>query len=76
MSMFERGLEHLRDLNELKADSHMLKHYFEQHAEEEVTSMRFGARVVKAARTAFNKQVCESVHIQENAARHNILNSR
>ena len=61
-SMYERGLEHLRDLKELKADSHMLKHFFEHHHEEEFASMKFGARIVKSARTAFNRQVCESVH--------------
>ena len=38
--------------------------------------MRFGARSVKAARTAFNRQVGESVQIQENASRHEILNSK
>merc|ERR1712240_659110 len=75
-SMYERGLEHLRDLSEMKAQGHMLKHFFEHHEEEELSNMKFGARIVKAARTAFNRQVCESVHIQENAARHEILNSK
>ena len=30
-SMYERGLEHLRDLNEFKKESHMLKHYEKMH---------------------------------------------
>ena len=54
----------------------MLKHYFEHHSGEKLEEMRFGARIVKPARTAFNRQVCESVHIQENAAKHEILNSK
>merc|ERR1712154_560950 len=73
-SMYERGLEHQRDLAELKPESHMLKHYFEHHSKEELEKMKFGARIIKPARTAFNRQVCESVQIQENAARHEILN--
>ena len=75
-SMYERSLEHLRDLAELKPESHMLKHYFEHHQEEEIGKMKFGARIVKAARTAFNRQVCESVQIQESANKHDILNSK
>ena len=74
--MYERGLEHLRDLNEMKAESHMLKHFFKHHEGEELSSMKFGARIVKAARTAFNRQVSESVQIQENAARNEIVNSK
>merc|ERR1712130_717996 len=75
-SLYERGLEHLRDLNELKQESHMLKHYFDHHPEEELEKMEFGAKIIKAARTAFNRQVGESVYIQENAANHAILNSK
>ena len=75
-SMYERGLEHLRDLSEYKKESHMLKHYLEHHTDEELGQMRFGAKIVKAARTAFNRQVGESVQIQENASKHEILNSK
>ena len=45
-------------------------------SKEELEKMKFGARIIKPARTAFNRQVCESVQIQENAARHEILNSK
>ena len=75
-SFYERGLEHLRDLEEYKKESHMLKHYFDQHAGEEVSSMRFGCRIIKQASSAFNRQISESVYIQENAKRHSILNSK
>ena len=54
----------------------MLKHYFEHHSGEKLEEMRFGAMIVKPARTAFNRQVCESVQIQENAAKHEIVNSK
>ena len=30
-SLYERGLEHQRDLSEMKMDSHMLKHFFDKH---------------------------------------------
>ena len=72
-SAFERGLEHQRDLEDLKADSHMLKHYFDVHADEKLEDMKFGMKVIKEARTAFERQVAESVEIQ-NASDHNILN--
>ena len=75
-SLYERGLEHLRDLEELKADSHMLKHYFAKHAEENVEDMKFGARIIKQASSAFNRQISESVSIQMNAKNHHILNSK
>ena len=54
----------------------MLKHYFDHHQEEELEKMKFGAKIIKTARTAFNRQVGESVYIQENAANHEILNSK
>ena len=61
--MYERGLEHLRDKEEIKADSHMVKHFFDQHSEEQLDDMKFGARIIKQARTAFNRQIGESVAI-------------
>ena len=33
-SFYERGLEQLRDKDELKMDSHMIKHFFDKHAED------------------------------------------
>ena len=75
-SLYERGLEHLRDLEELKADSHMLKHYFEKHIEEKLEEMEFGARIVDKPRSAFNRQISESVTIQNQNMKNNILNSK
>ena len=35
-SVYERALEHSRDFNEMKKDSHMIKHYFDKHEEEDI----------------------------------------
>ena len=75
-SLYERGLEHLRDLEELKLDSHMLKHYFEKHAEENMEEMKFGGKIVDKPRTAFNRQISESVTIQHQKQKSFILNSK
>ena len=73
--MYERGLEHLRDFQELKPNSHMVKHFCEVHLEEDLQEMKFGCRIVKQSRTAFNRQINESVEIQNNS-QHHILNSK
>ena len=39
-SAYERGLEHLRDFGEMKLDSHMLKHYMEEHEGEDMENIR------------------------------------
>ena len=75
-SSYERGLEHQRDLMEMKKDSHMLKHYFNMHEGEEVEQMEFGMRIIKTHRTAFNRQISESVEIQSQKQKHFILNSK
>ena len=74
-SAYERGLEHLKDFEDMKAESHMIKHYLENHEDEEMMSMEFGMRIVRKPRTAFNRQIAESVMIQSNK-NHNILNSK
>ena len=75
-SAFERGLEHQRDLEELRKDSHMLKHYFNTHEGENIAEMEFGMKVLKTHRTAFNRQISESVEIQNQKQDHHILNSK
>ena len=64
MSAYERGLEHQKDLEDMKIESHMLKHYIENHEDEEIRDMEFGMRIVRKPRTAFNRQIAESVMIQ------------
>ena len=53
----------------------MLKHVLEVHGEEEYSKVEFGAKVVRYERSAFNRQVTESVIIQEERS-HHILNSK
>ena len=67
-SMYERGLE-------LKPQSHMLQHYCEAHMDEDMKTMEFGCRIIEQSRTAFNRQINESVEIQNNNC-HYILNSK
>ena len=74
-SAYERGLEHQKDLDDLKIESHMLKHYIENHENEKIEDMEFGMKIVRKPRTAFNRQVAESVLIQSNK-NHHILNSK
>ena len=75
-SAYERGLEHTRDCTEMKKESHMIKHYFEYHEKEELENMEFGMKILRTPKTAFNRQISESVLIQSNKSKHNILNSR
>ena len=74
-SSFERSLEHQRDFIEMKLDSHKLKHYLEKHKEKEMEEIEFGTRILKECRTAFERQISESVEIQKNKD-HYILNSK
>ena len=67
--------EHQRDLEKFKPDSHMLKHYFDKHHDEELEMMKFGARMEKQTRSAFNREIGESVVIQSNKD-HHLLNSK
>ena len=53
----------------------MIKHYFDKHHEEDLEKMKFGARIIKQARSAFNRQIGECVAIQSNKY-HHLLNSK
>ena len=54
----------------------MLKHSLANHEGEEIKKMEFGMRLVKTHRTAFNRQISESVEIQTQKKEHFILNSK
>ena len=75
--MFERGLEHQRDIPACKTSSHMLRHLLDQHEEEEEDwdKVRFGMRILRNTTTAFKRQILESVLIQK-ARNHHIMNSK
>ena len=75
-SCYERGWQHLSDAAQLKPSSHILKHYLESHEGEKMENLRFGMRIKNTAKSAFERQISESVLIQLESKEHNILNSR
>ena len=75
-SVYERTWEHTHSMEQLQTSSHMLKHMLEMHSEEEIKDVEFGAKVIRFTRTAFERQVMESVLIQEEREQHHILNSK
>ena len=62
-------------VKQLHTSSHMLKHILEEHGEDEIDNVEFGAKVIRYTRNAFERQVIESVIIQEERG-HHILNSK
>ena len=74
-SCYERGWQHLSDATQLKPSSHILKHYLD-NLDEELEDIKFGMRIRSTARNAFERQVAESVLIQQESNNHNILNSK
>ena len=74
--VYERGKEHQNDIKACKTLSHMLRYLLDVHEEEEEHwEDRFGMRILKNIRTAFDRQIPESVLIQK--ARHNnIMNNK
>ena len=74
-SIYERSWEHLNDLESLSVKSHLLKHAVEIHGQEELNTLKFGMRVIRYAKSSFERQIFESVEIQANR-HHHLLNSR
>ena len=64
-STFERGWEHLNDLTTLSSKSHMLKHILTDHPDENIKNIKFGIRIIRNCRTSFERQIYESVAIQQ-----------
>ena len=75
-SCYERGWEHINDLTQLKSSSHMLKHVLTKHPEQDFKEVRFGMKVIRNCKTSFERQIYESVAIQQERGEHHILNSR
>ena len=75
-SAYERGIEHKNALEKLQEDSHLLKHVANSHRGEKLEEIKFGMRIIKQTRSALERQITESVVIQEEQKRHNILNSK
>ena len=65
------------DIGACKTISHMLRHLLDQHEEEEENwdNVRFGMRIIKSTRSAFECQILESVTIQK-FRNHHIMKSK
>ena len=74
-SIFQRSWEHLNDLENLSIKSHILKHAVEMHGHEELNTLKFGMKVIRYAKSSFERQILESVEIQE-YRHHHLLNYR
>ena len=74
-SCYERTQEHQNDMQQLKPSSHMLQHVLDQHEGEPIARVRFGVEVIRQTRTSWERQMLESVTIQQ-STQHNILNSK
>ena len=74
-SVYERSIEHQGDIDQLKTSSHMLRHLLELHGGEERSAVDFGMKVMRYTRSSFERQILESVLIQENRDQH-LMNNR
>ena len=61
---------------EMKIDNHMLKNFLEKHEGENMEEIKFGMKILKTARSAFERQIAESVLIQTEKRDNYILNSK
>ena len=77
-SAFERGKEHINDIGGCKPSSHMLRHLILVHEEEEESwkNIKFGMRILKSTRSAFERQIGESVLIQQRRKGNNLMNAK
>ena len=75
-SCFERGSEHLDDMVHLRTSSHLLKHYLTSHEGEDINNITFRMKAVKFHRSAFERQIHESVRIQSSRGIHDLMNSK
>ena len=61
----------------IKTTSYMMKHIMQEHEElDNHTNIRCGMRVLQYTRTIFERQILDSVQIQEQRKGHILLNSR
>ena len=69
-STFERGIEHQNDVIGCKTSSHMLRHLLTVHEEEEEEwdKIKFGMKILKTTKTAFERQI-----LIQKARAHNIM---
>ena len=65
----------MNDFENLSVKSHLLKHALDLHQTTKFSTLKFGIKVIKYARSSFERQICESVTIEQNR-HHFLLNSR
>lgn len=65
-SGYERIKEHYKEFETISPRSHMLKHYFESHTNIDRKEMKFSVKVLRTYRSAFERQIGESVIINFN----------
>ena len=65
-SGFERFNEHWKDFMYLRSRSHILKHYVDAHMDIKMEDLKIEMRVIERYRSAFERQIGESVHINAN----------
>ena len=69
-SCFERLNEHESDKRQLKTTSHMLRHLVGHHEGEDMDKVEFGVKILKVTKTSFERQILESVLIQDKRGEH------
>ena len=76
-SVFERSFEHELAFNGVSSRSFMVKHWVDSHLEEEEMDVNFfGVKVLQYTKSAFERQILESVIIEDERSKSNILNSK
>ena len=74
-SVYERSSEHVAYMKQLKPSSHLLKHIVDVHEKEQITDVKFGIKVLSYTQSRFERQILESVIIQQERL-HHLLNSK
>ena len=67
--------EHVAYMKQLKPSSHLLKHIVDVHEKEQITDVKFGIKVLSYTQSRFERQILESVIIQQERL-HHLLNSK
>ena len=74
-SAYERGHEHLKDLEFKRGKSHYLRHAVECHPTVPPENLKFYMKILSCHKSAFERQIREAVMIDMNAGP-NLMNSR
>ena len=65
--------EHFKDFENLSIHSNMLKHFIEKHRDKKKEEMKFSVKVLRSYRSAFERQIGESVWINHNLRKESTL---